>query len=250
MNPAIAIFVFIAIFIIAMAVQTSKRNADKALGIIATFDGLKLTTTHLLVGGIRHPIAGLTARVEDSGTLNRRITATRLVTIGVFALAAKKKQDDREVYLTIEGDALQIVRTVQFKKTPAAGTAARQFAGQLNLLSRQATAAATETAAAPAPFAEPAATTSRTLGLRAPAEPAVVEAPAGLFNVVLMNDGGRKIACIKTVREIAPGLGLQEAKDLVERAPVALVLGVDSASADEVQARFAAAGANVVVNPA
>jgi ribosomal protein L7/L12 len=250
MNPAITVFVVIVVFIIALAVQNASRNADKAMGIIAKFDGLKLTATHLINGGIKYPIAGLTARVEDSGTLNRRITATRLVTLGVFALAAKKKQDDREVYLTIEGDNVQILRTVQFKKAPTAGTAARQFAGQLNLLGRQAAATPAEPAPVPAPEPVSLEAQPRTLGLRAPAQPAVVETPTALYNVVLLNVGDRKIQCIKTIREITPGLGLKEAKDLTEHAPTALALGVDIGYAHQVQALLMSAGAHVVVNPA
>jgi ribosomal protein L7/L12 len=248
MNAAVFITVVTVVFIIAMAVQTAARNADKAAGIIAKFDGLQLTATHLINGGIKHPLAGLTARVEDSGTLNRRITATRLVTLGVFALAAKKKQDDREVYLTIEGADVQILRTVQFKKNVAAGTAARQFAGQLNLLSRQAAATTPAPVAAPEPVsleAQP-----RTLGLRAPAEPAVMESPTALYNVVLLNAGDKKIQCIKTIREITPGLGLKDAKDLTEHAPSAVALGVDISYANQLQAKLMAAGAHVAVNPA
>ena len=141
----LAVLLGLSVFVIALVYQVSVTNAKKANGVIASFDNLNLTATELIDGfgdtTTRHPLAGLTARVEDSGTLNRRITATRLATIGVFALAAKKKQDDREVYLTIEGNDVAIVRTVQFKKTPSAGTQAREFAAKLNMLSRQLTAA-------------------------------------------------------------------------------------------------------------
>lgn len=49
-----------------------------------------------------HPLDGVTARVEAGSDLEQRVTATRLVALGLFALAAKKKSGG-ESYLTIEG---------------------------------------------------------------------------------------------------------------------------------------------------
>lgn len=101
---------------------------------------LRITRTELIEGyregAPRHSLAGLTARVEDSGTLNRRITATRMVALGVFALAAPKRQDDREVYLTIEGPTTAIVRAIKVKSNPTIGVTARKFAMDLNAASR------------------------------------------------------------------------------------------------------------------
>ncbi|WP_157494279.1 hypothetical protein [Kutzneria sp. 744] len=138
---AVVVIIMIAVFAIGIAYQVSVSNAKKAAGVIASFANLNLTETELIEGlgdaARRHSLAGLTARVEDSGTLNRRITATRLAVMGPFALAAKKKQDDREVYLTVEGPDVAILRTVQMKNKPTAGTDAREFAARLNLRSRQ-----------------------------------------------------------------------------------------------------------------
>lgn len=137
------IILILVLAVVAVIVYLGIQNAkqDKADGVVATFAGLRLTPTELIEGygkdAIRHPVAGLTARVEDSGALNRRITATRIVAIGVFALAAKKKQDDREVYLTIEGPTTGILKTVEMKKNKDAGTQARLFANRINLLGRQ-----------------------------------------------------------------------------------------------------------------
>lgn len=116
--------------------QKTKDSADGVLGRVNLPGGpLRFTATELLDGyqGTPHPLAGLTARVEDSGTLNRRITATRLVAFGVFALAAPKRQDDRELYLTIEGPSTAILRAVPLKNGGTVlATQVRKFAMQLN----------------------------------------------------------------------------------------------------------------------
>ena len=64
------------------------------------------------------------------------------------------------------------------------------------------------------------------------------------FDVVLTDFGGNKIAVIKEVRGIT-GLGLKEAKELVEGAPKAIKEGVSKDEAAEVQKKLEAAGAKV-----
>lgn len=64
------------------------------------------------------------------------------------------------------------------------------------------------------------------------------------FTVELKEAGANKIAVIKAVREIT-GLGLKEAKDLVDGAPKAVKENVDKAEADSVKAALEAAGAVV-----
>jgi large subunit ribosomal protein L7/L12 len=64
------------------------------------------------------------------------------------------------------------------------------------------------------------------------------------FNVELKEAGGNKIAVIKVVREIT-GLGLKEAKDLVEGAPKTLKEGVSKAEADDMKKKLEEAGAKV-----
>jgi large subunit ribosomal protein L7/L12 len=64
------------------------------------------------------------------------------------------------------------------------------------------------------------------------------------FNVELKEAGGNKIAVIKVVREIT-GLGLKEAKDLVEGAPKNVKEGVSKADADEMKKKLEDAGAKV-----
>ena len=64
------------------------------------------------------------------------------------------------------------------------------------------------------------------------------------FDVILASAGDKKINVIKEVRTIT-GLGLKEAKDLVEGAPKPVKEGVDKAEADELKAKLEEAGATV-----
>ena len=66
------------------------------------------------------------------------------------------------------------------------------------------------------------------------------------FNVVLKDAGASKIAVIKAVRE-ATGLGLKEAKDLVDSAPKAIKEGVSKEDAEKLVATLTEAGATVVM---
>ncbi len=74
------------------------------------------------------------------------------------------------------------------------------------------------------------------------AAPAVEEKTE--FDVILTGDGGKKINVIKEVRAIT-GLGLTEAKALVEGAPKAVKEGVNKDEAEKVKAQLEAAGATV-----
>ena len=65
------------------------------------------------------------------------------------------------------------------------------------------------------------------------------------FDVILQSAGGNKIAVIKVVREVVAGLGLKEAKDLVDGAPKPLKEGVSKAEADEIKTKLTEAGATV-----
>ena len=67
------------------------------------------------------------------------------------------------------------------------------------------------------------------------------------FDVVLTSAGGNKIAVIKVVREVVAGLGLKEAKDLVDGAPKALKEGVSKDEAEEIKTKLTEAGATVEV---
>jgi len=67
------------------------------------------------------------------------------------------------------------------------------------------------------------------------------------FDVILTAAGGNKIAVIKVVREVVAGLGLKEAKDLVDGAPKPLKEGVSKAEAEEIKTKLTDAGASVEV---
>lgn len=92
----------------------------------------------------------------------------------------------------------------------------------------------------------------------AAAAPMMMAAPGGgdaapaaeekdTFDVVLTAAGGNKIAVIKVVREVVAGLGLKEAKDLVDGAPKALKEGVSKDEAEEIKTKLTDAGATVEV---
>jgi len=91
-------------------------------------------------------------------------------------------------------------------------------------------------------------------GVSAAAPVAVAAAPAAggdagaaeksSFDVVLESAGGQKIAVIKAVKE-ALGLGLKEAKDIVDGAPKAVKEGASKEEAEELKAALEAAGATV-----
>jgi large subunit ribosomal protein L7/L12 len=89
-------------------------------------------------------------------------------------------------------------------------------------------------------------------GVSAAAAVAVAAGPAAAaeeqteFNVILSSIGDKKVNVIKAVREIT-GLGLKEAKDLVEAAPKAVKEGVSKADADAAKAKLEEAGALVEV---
>ena len=81
-------------------------------------------------------------------------------------------------------------------------------------------------------------------GAAAPAAAAVEEKTA--FDVELKSFGAKKRAVIKAVREIT-GLGLKEAKALVEEAPKVVKEGVSKEDAEKIKAQLEAAGAEVEV---
>jgi large subunit ribosomal protein L7/L12 len=77
------------------------------------------------------------------------------------------------------------------------------------------------------------------------AAPAAEEKTA--FEVILKEMGANKIGLIKEVRSAVPGLGLAEAKALVEGAPKTIKEGVTKAEAEEIKKKIEAAGAKVEI---
>jgi large subunit ribosomal protein L7/L12 len=78
----------------------------------------------------------------------------------------------------------------------------------------------------------------------APAEAAEEQSE---FDVILEAAGDKKIGVIKVVREIVSGLGLKEAKDLVDGAPKAVIEKGTKEAAEEAKSKLEAAGATVTV---
>ena len=66
------------------------------------------------------------------------------------------------------------------------------------------------------------------------------------FNVILKAAGANKLAIVKIVKELT-GLGLKEAKDLVDSAPKPVKEGVDKATSEELKAKLTEAGAEVEI---
>lgn len=92
-------------------------------------------------------------------------------------------------------------------------------------------------------------------GVTAAAPMAAAAAPAAasgepaeeqtVFNVVITSSGAQKLQVIKALRELAPTLGLKEAKDLVDAAPKEVLTQVNKKTAEEAKEKLTAAGATV-----
>jgi hypothetical protein len=121
-----------------LAVDTPKRqtvvtivgivNDDEYARSENTFCGIELKDDRIesLRGG--GPLVGARATVDAAGQLTARITATRLVLTGPLALALRKKVDQRELYLMVEGAGWAISVAVN----PEQGAEARAFAAKIN----------------------------------------------------------------------------------------------------------------------
>ena len=77
-------------------------------------------------------------------------------------------------------------------------------------------------------------------------EPAAAAEEKTSFDVILKAAGANKLAIVKIVKELT-GLGLKEAKDLVDGAPKPVKEGVDKATAEEIKTKLTEAGADVEV---
>jgi large subunit ribosomal protein L7/L12 len=77
--------------------------------------------------------------------------------------------------------------------------------------------------------------------------PAVAAEEQTEFNVELTDGGANKLNVIKAVREIVSGLGLKEAKDLVDGAPKLVKEGVSKEEAGKIKEKLEAAGAKVTI---
>lgn len=79
------------------------------------------------------------------------------------------------------------------------------------------------------------------------AAPAAAAEEKTEFNVIITSAGDKKINVIKVVREIVSGLGLKEAKDLVDSTPKAVLENVEKAEAEAAKAKLVEAGASVEI---
>lgn len=95
-------------------------------------------------------------------------------------------------------------------------------------------------------------------GVSAAAPVAVAAAPAAAaaaepaeekteFDVILKEAGPKKLNVIKIVREVKPGLGLKEAKEMVDGAPSTLAEGIAKEAAEEMKKKFEEAGAVIEI---
>jgi len=84
-------------------------------------------------------------------------------------------------------------------------------------------------------------------GAAAAGAPAEAAEEQSEFDVILEGAGEKKIGVIKVVREIVSGLGLKEAKDLVDAAPKPILEKAPKEAAEEAKAKLEAAGATVTV---
>lgn len=100
-------------------------------------------------------------------------------------------------------------------------------------------------------FGVSAAAAAAPMAMAAGAGAAGGDAPAAeakdTFDVILTSAGQGKINVIKVVREVVAGLGLKEAKELVDAAPKAIKEGVSQAEADEIKTKLTDAGATVEI---
>ena len=84
-------------------------------------------------------------------------------------------------------------------------------------------------------------------GAVAGGEAAAAEEEKTEFDVILKAAGAKKLNVIKIVREVKPGLGLKEAKDLVDNAPSTLAEAITKEAAEELKTKFEEVGAEIEI---
>lgn len=108
----------------AISVKNKAEAAARNAGLF--FEGVVLTENSITYKDQGGLLTGATARVENAADVQRRVTATRLLAIGIFAFAAKKQSGN--VYLTVEHPDYQFIVEVPVKQE----TKAREFAVKIN----------------------------------------------------------------------------------------------------------------------
>lgn len=111
--------------------EERQRKAQLSLlSLKATGLGLKVKddqVSEFMKKNTGGPMQGSTATVQTEGEIRERYTATRILALGIFALAFKKKTSDKDVFLVIEGDGYVITSHVPNKKEKDARQFARDF---------------------------------------------------------------------------------------------------------------------------
>ena len=194
--------------------------------------------------------------VDDKSKITQRLTVTRIVALGVFALAAPKAEKHQTFCLVIDWDDDKGVRqNTVFEFTGE--TSSSQANGAANTLKKytKPKAERLKSNEKKCPFCAETikreAKICRFCKSELPDEPMdthEVEAVASeenvRFQVVLQSAGGNVINVIKAIREIT-GLGLKESKDLVDSAPSIVSEGISKSEAEEIRQMLEDAGATV-----
>jgi ribosomal protein L7/L12 len=225
-SPPLAVVVtLVVIFLCAVAVKRLFANpADDTDDVVGIHQGLRLTEAVLIetagVSVLRHPLHGLSARVETRYGRNDRVTVPRVLFLGVVALAARKKEYDGEVLLIIEGPETAIIRAASLRKNPRAMREAREFADLLN----------ERACTGPRP--------TRTKNDRH-------SSGSTRLDVALVDAGGQQVEVVRAVRRVVRGLGVVDAKELVTGTPSILLQQVPAEQAKAARRELESAGATV-----
>jgi hypothetical protein len=111
--------------------ERKRKSAVAQVGLKGAFLDIKVgkdeTVCYLKDKSIGGPIKGATASVQTEGEIRDRFTATRILAIGIFALAFKKKTSDKDVFVVIEHPEYVITSHVPSKKEADARAFARAF---------------------------------------------------------------------------------------------------------------------------
>jgi len=119
--------------------ETTLRNLNDPKGRrIASCGGATLYERWIDTPQGGGSLVGVKAHAEDESSVRQRLTATRMLTIGVFALAAPKKKGVGNAYVVIEGPNVSGVATISAQANKNAGPAAYSFAAQVNNAARAA----------------------------------------------------------------------------------------------------------------
>lgn len=114
-------------------------NSSQGRMVVAT-GGVKVFQRWIQTPQGSGSIVGVIASAEDNTSISKRLTATRMVTLGIFSLAAPKKKGGGFAYVVIEGPSVSGVATFQGTKGQDAGPKAFKLAALINNTARNAVA--------------------------------------------------------------------------------------------------------------